>query len=297
MSVVLFVALATGPAAVRADAERELTSLEEVHHACREAERAPGREVFVVTVEPGWSFGTLDQNGFLAIEPRRNFRAFGGRVELFPARMETIGLVATPARLEELEAARTRGARLRIGFFLGFDEPDRRACVIRSRFAVTIVRMDVAFVELSAPDGSVIAREDTERYRAFLDDPERERVPGNGPRGVFGEASTPTGPPPEPWRRALATVGQGDVGRAVAACHREGIARGGERHGLVVVRLRVEGRTGRVLESTAAISDLGDARATACIASALRNLAFSPGSGEWAARIVDLEVPVRLVAD
>ena len=53
---------------------------------------------------------------------------------------------------------RERGARLRLGFFIGFDEPDRTACLLRSRHAVTTVRMDVAYVELVARDGTILAK-------------------------------------------------------------------------------------------------------------------------------------------
>lgn len=290
--------LTLGAAApARAQVERALTTLEAVHEACRDARREPGRHVFAVEVEPTWSFGTLDQDGFLAIEPRRNFRALGGRVELFPARMERIGLVATPSRLDELEAARARGARLRIGFFLGFDDPDRTACLIRSRHAVTMVRMDVAFVELLAADGSMIAREDGERYRAWLDDRQRDAVPGSGPRAALGEPSTRSGPLPDAWRRAFADAAQGELGRALRDCHQQAIERGAEPHGRVVVRLRVDGRTGRVLESAAALSDLGDTHAAECMARVLRALALPAGPGEWGARIVDVELPIRVAAD
>lgn len=303
VSVVLLLAAgslagASAPGSIaRADDERALTTLEDVHAACRDAEAYPARDLLTVEVQPGWSFGALDEDGFLAIRARRSFRAVGARVELFAAHMETLGIVATPERAATLETERERGARLRLGFFIGFDEPDRTACLLRSRHAVTTVRMDVAYVELVARDGTVLAREDSDRYRAWRDDRERQDVPGSGPRAALGEATTPSGAAPEAWQQALTTAAQGAVGRALAQCHRDGVARGAEETARVIVRLRVDGRTGRVTESTPAISNLGDSDEGTCVAAALRGVTLSPGPGEWGGRTIDLDVPVRLAAD
>lgn len=295
--VALLAPMALAPTAARADRERVLGDLDAVRDACRFAEARPAREVLVAELDPGWRFGTLTEDGFLAIEARRNFRALRGRAELFTAGLEPIGFVATPERADELEAARARGARLRVGFFLGFDQPDRTACVVRSRFGVSTIRMDVAFVELLAPDGTLIAREDTDRYRAWHDDAERNEVPGTGPRAAIDAPSTPSGAVPDAWRDGLTRATAGDVGRALSVCHRDGIARGAETTGRVVVRLRVDGRTGRVVESELALSDLGDTEEAECVAGALRGVALPPGPGEWATRTVELTVPVRLVAE
>lgn len=294
-SIAVLSVLLIGPAA-RADEVRTLATLQEVHEACRAQRARPASEIFVVELEPDWRFGTLDEEGFLAIEPRRNFRALEGRVELIPARLEAIGVVATPERADELEAARARGARLRVGFFLGLDEPDRTACVLRSRHGITTVRMDVAFVELVAPDGSVLARQDTERLRAWRDDEERAAIPGRGPRAAIGPATTPSGTPPVGWQRAVDEAASAEVGRAVADCHRQGVARGADAHGRVVVRLRVDARTGSVLASEPALSDVGDSDEAGCIAGAFRGLALPPAPAD-SARVVELSVPVRLAAD
>ncbi|AKF05803.1 hypothetical protein [Sandaracinus amylolyticus] len=283
------------PALAHADQERAVATLESLQDACRIAQARPARELLVVDVEPGWTFGTLSEDGFLAIESRRNFRALGGRVELYPARLEPLGLVATAERADELEAARQRGARLRIGFFLGFDEPERTSCVLRSRHAVSTVRMDVGYVELLAEDGAVLAREDTERYRAWRDDAERQAVPGEGPRAALGTPSTPSGAVPEPWQTGVVAAGTGEVARALAVCHRDGIARGAETTGRIVVRVRVDGRTGRVVESRPAISDVGDSAEAECVAGALRAITLPPVTSD--ARTFDLDVPVRVVAD
>jgi hypothetical protein len=61
----------------------------------------------------------------------------------------------------------------------------------------------------------------------------------------------------------------------------------------VVVRARLDGRTGRFTESEVAMSDLGDADEATCIATALRAVSLPPGTADWA-RVVDVTVPVRL---
>lgn len=296
-ALLVLAALLAPAVPAHADGERALTDLDAVRAACATAERRAPRELLVVELEPGWSFGTLSEEGFLPIEARRNFRMVGDRVELFASRLEPIGLVATQERADELEAARSRGARLRVGFFLGFDEPDRTACLIRSRHATSTVRMDVAYLELLAEDGALIAREDTDRYRAWRDDAERDAIPGEGPRAALGAPSVPSGAVPESWERGVAAASAGPLGRALSICHRDGVARGAETSGRVIVRLRVDGRTGRVLESELAVSDVGDTAEAECMATTLRELTLPPGTGDTANRTVDLQVPVRVAVD
>ena len=55
--------------------------------------------------------------------------------------------------------------------------------MVRSAHAVTIVRADLAFAELVS-EGRALARTETDRLRAWLDDQEGLAVPGEGPRGV-----------------------------------------------------------------------------------------------------------------
>ncbi len=296
-SALVLCSLLLWPTSTRADQERVLTDFDTVRTACDAALRIASRELLVANIEPGWTFGALTEDGFLPIETRRNFRMSGERVELFASRLEPVGLVATPERATELETARTRGAQLRIGFFLGFDDPFRTACLIRSRHATSTIRMDVAFVELVRGDGIVIAREDTERYRAWRDDAERAAVPGEGPRAQLGAPSTASGALPDAWQRGLATASTGPIGQALSNCHRDGVARGAEGQGRVVIRVRVEGRTGRVLDSQLAVSNIGDTAEAECMATALRELNLTPGPGDFASRTVDLEVPIRLAAD
>lgn len=267
-----------------ARAERALASLDDVHTACAEASGPGPRELYVVEVDGPWAFGVLDADGFLAVDTRRNLRALDGSVQLFASGLEPLGVIAGEERAAELEAARERGARLRIGFFLGFDDPYRSSCLVRSRHGVTMVRMDVGFVEILAEDGSVLAREDTERYRAYHDD--AETVAGTGPRAAVG-APEGTGVP-EGYAAALARVAASELGERLGRCHERGVARGAARTGTVVVRVAV-GADGRATESVAAISDLGDEEETACVVEAL-------GAIRWpaAGRALELRIPVRL---
>lgn len=298
MSVlVLACALAAG-AASRAEASergRALENVRQLHRACREAEQPGRRTLYSVVIPPrSYRLGPLDDEGFLPIDTRRNLRAFDGAAQLFPSSMESIGFIAGRARARELIDAVRQGAPLRIGFFLGFDNPDRSPCLLRPA-AVTTVRMDVAYVELLRRDGRVLAREDTERLRAWIDDRAIDAVPGRGPRGVLGAASrVGAGIAPEPWQRALAAANQGAVHDAIGACHAAGVTRGASAEGQVVVRLAVDGRSGAVRESEVELSSIGDDEEASCIAQAIGRHLRLPPSTEGGT--IALSVPVRLAA-
>ena len=149
--------------------------------ACREA-REPGRRRLYVVELGRYHFDVADrEEGFLPLDTTHNLSAFGGAAALFPSDMETIGFHASERRRRALRNARRAGARLRVGFFLGFDG-EGQPCVIRPSVGVTTVRMDVAFLELVDERGRVIARDDTERLRAWSDDLQHEVVAGAGPR-------------------------------------------------------------------------------------------------------------------
>jgi len=241
----------------------------EMRAACRAAVTEGPRTLHVVTLDD-WSFapesGVYDD--FLPIDTRRNLRVFGGEVELLPAGLEPIGFFASAERMAALRAVARRGGVLRIGFFLGFDNHHGTVCLVRPGVAVTTVRMDVAFVELLDAGGGVVARDDTERLRAWMDDVERDGVPGEGPRGAFGRATLASGPGglPDDWQRAIERANDGAGRRALARCHRQGRARGAAREGRVVLRLDVDGRSGRVADAEVALSSVGDDQEAACIA-------------------------------
>jgi hypothetical protein len=275
-------------------ADRALTSLDAIHAACRGADDGEAAHLYSMTVEGSWRFDERDED-FLPVDTRHNLRALAGSVELLPSHMEMIGFVANDARVTELQAARTAGARLRVGFFLGFDDPDRSSCLIRPRAAVTLVRMDVAFVEVIDATGALVAREDTERYRSWQDDEDRAGIPGTGPRAAVGSASLSDGTAvPDGWTRAIRTAGSGALARTLGRCHAAGLLRGASPDATIRVRLHVEGRTGHVTESSVEIANVGDTDEVDCIVDAVAHVDLPAGSGDVAGRAVDLSIPVTL---
>jgi hypothetical protein len=271
-----------------------LASHEDVRRACTDAERDGPRKLHAVTVPRGaFSFAHYDdEDGFLAIDTRRNLRVLGGAVELLPAGMEPIGFVVGPERARAMRS-NASALSLRVGFFLGFDNPTRTLCMIRPAVGVTIVRMDVAFLELVDGRGRVIAREDTDRLRAWLDDVEREEIAGEGPRGALLAASRGdgSGVTPDSWQRAFAAANQGPVARALATCHEAGVARGAS-DGEVFVRVVVDGRTGAIASTEVELSTLGDDEEAACVARVVSRVQLTPEP--TAGPHATLSVPVRL---
>lgn len=287
-------ALVSLPNLVHADepGEQALDSLDAVHDACRIADGDPGRELYAMAIEADWQFGALDGSGALRILPHRNFRALAGRVELIPSRMEPVVVEATPRRVDELEVARSRGARLYLGFFLGFDEPERRACIARSRFAVTTLRADIAYVELRGPDGAVLAREDTSRLVSWREQREEARFLGEPARAVIEEPSSNAGTLPDLWKRQIRAASDGPVGRALEQCYGAAERQGITASARVVVMARMDARSGLTLETSIALSDIPDGETVECVRGAFRALAVTPiGEG----RPIELLVPVRFV--
>jgi len=280
------------PSTARADEQgRVLDSLAELHRACERAE-APGRRQLYAVDLPArtWRFAAYDDvGGYLPVDTRRNLRALGGAARLMPSHLEPMGFVGSERRASALRQAAEAGATLRVGFFLGFDDPNRTLCLIRPAVGVTTVRMDVAYVELLGSDGRVLAREGGDRLRAWLDD-EEDAIPGSGPRGAMGEPSVASGAPPASWIQAVAGANDGSVGEAIDRCHAAGVARGGAGNGQVVVRLVVDRASGVVRDSSVELSDIGDREEDACLARALAALRLPP-AGEGTAQ---LSVPVRL---
>lgn len=250
-------------------AEAPITDVRALHGACRDAERTGPRELYVVEVRR-WRFGEYDrEHGVLVVDTRRNLRVLGGAAEILPTGLETIGFVANRTRARELRER--EGSRLRLGFFLGFDGHGQ-PCVIRPAVSVTLVRADLAFVEMLDERGRVVAREDTERLRAWQDDAERDAIPGEGPRGRV-EAGDLPGP-------LQATLSREATRAALARCHVAAVERGANPEARVVVRVEPE-------EARVAISSLGDEEGDACVLDVVRG---ALGAGASAL------VPVRFTA-
>jgi hypothetical protein len=245
---------------------------------------------------PQFSLGAYEEEGaFLPVDTRRNLEAFDGAASLFPAEMEPIGFRAGPERARRLQRAARQGARLRVGFFLGLDNRDRSACLVRSAFAVTTVRMEVAFLELVGRDGRLLARQGTDRLRAWLEARERDRVPGEGPRGVLREVSLSSGGRvPDRWQQAVGAANAGPLRDAIASCHAAAIERGGRGEGRVVVRATVEPPSGRLRGARVELSAV-EREGADCVSEAVaRHLRLPPAADLLGVSPVDLSIPVDL---
>lgn len=275
-------------------AQDELTELGAVHEACETARSRAHKPLHVLRVE--YRLGRYDEDdALLYVNTRRNLRALDGHVSLLISGLEPIAFEVQPDAVPELRRASAGGATLRVGFFLGFDDAMRQPCVVRGAHAVTIVRADLAFAELVGEDGQRLARMETDRLRAWLEDREALAIPGSGPRGVVGAASFENAQaPPEAWQRALEAS---SIRARFAECHAEGLARGAAAHGRVIVRLNVETRTGRIRRADVALSSLGDQEEAECVARAVASAQLTPGPSSWQAEVVDLSVPVRVIDD
>ena len=270
---------------------RALDSVSDVHEACNAARERVVQRLYVLEVQDGWRFGALDE-GELVVDTGRNFRALDGRVSLLVPPAEHLGFEATAEEAERLRAA---NGRLRVGFFLGFDDRGRQPCLVRNRFATTIVRADVAYLEIVDAEGERVARAETDRLRAWADDQEALAIEGEGPRGAVDAASFANGSAaPESWQAALSAPA---VRARIARCHAAGIERGAAREGQAVIRLNVESRTGRIRRADVALSSLGDRDEALCLSQALGAVSLSRGPTGWQAEFVDLSVPVRVLAD
>ncbi len=286
----------TSAAAHSGDGPHDLVDVAALRRACRQSEQPGRRRLYTVPISgEDLRFAPYDpEEGALVVDTRRNLKAYEGSAELLPAHLETVAFIAPP----ELARRWAREARsLRLGFFLGFDERDHRACLLRGSHAIATVRVDVAFAELYDARGAVLARQDTERLRSWLDDAELDGVPGEGPRGIVLPPSLSDGADaPHSWAAAAAALNQGRVHAALAACHAAALERGAASDAQVVVRLTVETRSGRVREVEVELSSLGDDEGARCVSMAVaRNLRLAPVN--FGIARVDLSVPVRLAAD
>lgn len=271
--------------------DQRLESVAAVHQACAASDAGRHDVLYSLLLDgPARLEATPgDEEGetVYSIREARGLRALGGSVQIVPTDLETVGFVASETRARALEVALAHGARIRLGFFLGFDQPGRRACLVRPPQSVTAVRADVAFVELVEPDGSVVAREDHDRLRAWADDPGRQLV--SEPQASIGPVTVGATPAPEAWSRALR--GQPTV-RSLVACHVAGVGRGAAREAMVQVRLRVDGRSGRVEDGVVEVGNVGDEEETACLLRTLRGVQLAAA----AVGVVELRVPVVLRA-
>lgn len=273
---------------------RALTSLTEVHEACESTRERMRPALYEIEVDAGWRLGR-QHDDHVAVDTRRNLRALEERVSVLLSGLEPVAFEASRPEAAAMREAQEAGARLRLGFFLGFDDPGRQPCLVRGAHSVTIVRIDLAYAELVSSADESIARAETDRLRAWNDDG-TGTIEGTGPRGAITDARFSNGQEaPENWRTGLATRA---ALRTIGRCHRDGLTRGASIEGQVSVRLNVETRTGRVRRADVALSSLGDSEEAECIARAIGSVGrLGAGPSEWTAEVVDLSVSVRVVSE
>ncbi|MEO0323943.1 MAG: hypothetical protein AAF447_13370 [Myxococcota bacterium] len=246
----LLACLAAAPAAAQ-DPERAIENVPALHAACREAEGPGRRRLYALDVDAYALEGYDEAFGGVPVDTRRNLPALRGAAVLFPAGLEPMVFRGSEERAQAVRAAAAAGARLRVGFFLRFDGRGR-PCLLRAAVSVSTVRVDLAYLELVDDAGRVLAREDTERLRAWRDDVRLDGL-ADGPPAALRVLEGP-------GRADLETL---PVRVALSACRPAGA-----RPGPLVLRYRLEG--GRVTDVRPALDATGDAAVAACVAAALR---------------------------
>lgn len=271
-----------------------ITTLDALHEACNSARADGPRTLWVVTVASGrWHFAASPSDGArLVVDTRHNLPILGGAAALMPAFLERLSLPAEGGRAAELSRAASEGASLRIGFFLGMDDRAATMCVLRPAAGVTMVRAEIAYIEVLSAEGEMLAREDTERMRAVRQDEAVAPVTG-GARAIVDAPSAEDGSAvPQSWTDALRAAGRGTLAAQLARCHTG--------HGAVdvVVRLMVGARTGAVRSAEVELAAGAAERESHCVAQTLAAGVALP-AGDARAREdheVPLSVPVRFPA-
>jgi hypothetical protein len=284
------------PSTALADAGAQpIDSLEIMHEACSGAGTASRPGLWVVQVDAGdYSLDAYDsEERFLEVDTRHNLRVLGGRARIFPAHLEPLGFPVGPSEAAALDHEVRRGAALRVGFFLGFDDPRRRACLVAPAGGVTQVRFEMAFIELRDSEGELVSRTEGDRLHAWSDDT-GDVVPGQGPRGAIQAPQPIEGTLPAGLGSNLQRANAGRLGRDLARCQEQAAERGAEGSAQVLLRVTFDPRTGRVAEATVELSTLRDAAGAECVASAVRARVRTPTRSSAEALVVRLPVLLRI---
>lgn len=272
---------------------RPLGDYASLREACEAASEVGRRELYQVSVATGdWRFGTYDEGReALLVDARPSLRVLSGVAAFLPSGLEEIEFpvdVAAASALRERAAAST----LRVGFFLGFDGAGAQACLMRGAASQNLLRGDLAYVELVDAEGALVVRAEYDRLRAWLDDPGRVVVAGEGPRADIGDPSSRDASvhPEGAWvARARA-----QLAGLVERCYVPALSRGASSRASVIVRLTLNGETGAVRDAEVELSTLGDTVGARCVASELRAGFAAPALHVRAPR-VHLRVVVTLL--
>ncbi|MCA9573783.1 MAG: hypothetical protein R3B40_14995 [Polyangiales bacterium] len=266
-----------------------------LEQACEGARDTGPRRLYQVMVESGdWQFAAYDEGrGALPVDARPSLRVLAGVAAFLPSGLERLEFPVDEEGAATLRERSARGA-LRVGFFLGFDGQPARACLVRGPATQSLVRGDLAYLELLDADGALVVRAEYDRLRAWADDPARVEVPGEGPRVVFGDPTSAH----RGVRPAAAWIDpvRGRAAHIARRCYEPALARGARAHAMVVVRLTVDGSTGDVRAADVELSTLGDAEGARCIADALRDDVRVPRLRVATERVL-VRVSVTLVSE
>ncbi len=240
----------------------------------------------VYTVEvPAAAYGFAEfdpDQGLLAVDTRRNFRLFDGRVDLYATNNEPIAFELEADRAAALVAGHRAGRqKMRLGFLLAFDQPDSDPCLIRPAGTFT-VRADLAYAELRDARGQVLARMTTERLDEVVPDAAEIDPPGSAqsppPAGLV--TVTPPTVTGDARRRGaidqwMATEGGAAIGPLLEPCRVLG-ARAGRVVGSLAVAMDVEA-SGTPANLRVEMDSMSNETLSACVLEKLGTLRFPSG--------------------
>ncbi len=272
-----------------------LSSYDALRSACEGARDVGRRELYQVSVTTGdWRFAAYDEEReVLPVDARPSLRVLAGVAAFLPSGLERIEFPVSAAELATLRERASR-ATLRVGFFLGFDGAGERACLVRGAATQNLVRGDLADLERVDAEGNVVTRAEYDRLRAWLDDPERVVVVGEGPRAAIGEPVVHSAGVTAD--AAWVTRARTQLPQLVQRCYVPALAREASRRATVTVRLTVNAATGAVQSADVELSTLGDTEGARCVAEELgRSVSIPALRGGGAS--VQVRVPVTLISE
>lgn len=230
-----------------------------------------------------YGFGEYDPDeGILAVDTRRNFRLFDGRVELYATGNEGVAFELAADRAAALVAGHRGGRqKLRLGFLIAFDEPESEPCLIRPAGSFT-VRADLAYAELVDAGGRVVARMTTERLDEVVPDAGDLDTPGAGqsPPPAGQVTVTPPTITGDPRRRGaidqwVSSEGSGAIAALLEPCRVLG-ARSGRVVGSLAIAMDVEA-SGAPANLRVEVDSMSNEALSACVLEKLGTLRLPAG--------------------
>ncbi len=165
---------------------------------------------------------------------------------------------------------------------------------MRGAATQNLVRGDLAYLELVDAEGNVVTRAEYDRLRAWLDDPERVVVTGEGPRAAIGEPVVQSAGITADG--AWVTRARTQLPQLVQRCYVPALAREASHRATVMVRLTVNAASGAVQSADVELSTLGDTAGARCVAEELGRAMSIPALRGGGAS-VQVRVPVTLISE